>query len=101
MEIISSINLWKFPGIIVVNNHIVLLYQNIVIASNDTDVVVYVFNYACYFQNMVVKKIWIQYGASDKTRFIPVHINVSLALIQAIFHVDDHFWVQENWHPNN
>ena len=100
MEIISSINLWKFPGIIVVNNHIVLLYQNIVIASNDTDVVVYVLNYACYFQNMV-KKIWIQYGASDKTRFIPVHINVSLALIQAVFHVDDHFWVQENWHPNN
>ena len=48
-------------------------FKKNVIVSNDADVVVYVLNYTCYFQNMSVEEIWIQYGASDKTRFIPVH----------------------------
>ena len=47
--------------------------REIVIDSDDTDVGVYILNYACYFQNMCVEEIWIQYDESNKTRFIPVH----------------------------
>ena len=54
-------------------------FKKIVISSNDTEVVVYVLSYACYCQNMGVEEIWIQYVASGKTRFIPVH-KLSVAL---------------------
>ena len=54
-------------------------FWEIVIDSDDTDVRVYILNYACYFQNMCVEEIWIQYDESNKTRFIPVH-KLSIAL---------------------
>ena len=54
-------------------------FKKIIFASNDTDVVVYILNCACDFQNIGFKEFWIQYSSSDKTRFIPVH-KLSVAL---------------------
>ena len=43
-------------------------FKKIIFASNDTDVVVYILNCACYFQNIGFGEFWIQYSSSDKNK---------------------------------
>ena len=48
-------------------------YQQFVVASNDTGVVVLLL-YCIYFLKMNgLKKVWIVYGTGDKKRYFPIH----------------------------
>ena len=48
-------------------------HNNIVVISNDTDVLVLLVHYFKIFSRMGLKKIWIRVGKGDSERFIPVH----------------------------
>ena len=47
--------------------------QRIVIFSNDTDVAVYLLHYMNQFKELNVLEIWLRFGSSNKSRFIPIH----------------------------
>ena len=49
--------------------------------------------YASYFQKTGVKEIWVQYGASDKTRFIPIHkLSAALGDMKCKIILKTHIW---------
>ena len=48
--------------------------EKVIVMSNDTDVVVYCLTYEKRCRFYGCKELWVQFGAGEKTRNIPIHI---------------------------
>ena len=62
-------------------------YKRIVVASNDSDVVIYALS---YFESFNVEELWLRFGTGKHTRDIPVHLifkkigtNISRMILKA------------------
>ena len=62
-------------------------YKRIVVASNDTDVVIYALS---YFVSFDIEELWVRFGTGKHTRNIPIHLifkelgtNISSVIIKA------------------
>ena len=47
---------------------------NVVVVSNDTDVLVLLVHYFSRFKNAGLKKAWLKTGRGDQKRFVAVHL---------------------------